>query len=271
MDLGPLLRLRGAAVTYPNGRRALVHADLEVTAGEFLVLLGPSGAGKSTLLRGLNGLVPLTEGTLEADDLGIVRGAAPLRALRKRTGMVFQQHQLIGRLSALANVLMGRLGYHSALRTLLPLPRADKVIALHALDRVGLLDRALNRVDQFSGGEQQRVGVARALAQQPRLVLADEPVASLDPATAAHVLTLIHDVCKADGIAAIVSLHQVALARRFADRIVGLAKGAVVFEGRPDALDTSALTRIYGDQAQLTTHDAREPHERLSNAAYVAV
>ena len=271
MDLRPLLRLRGAAVTYPNGRRALVRADLEVAPGEFLVLLGPSGAGKSTLLRGLNGLVPLMDGTLEVDDLGSVHDVASLRALRKRTGMVFQQHQLIGRLSALANVLTGRLGYHSGLRTLLPLPRADKVIALHALDRVGLMDRALHRVDQFSGGEQQRVGVARALAQAPRLVLADEPVASLDPTTAVHVLTLIHDVCKADGIAAIVSLHQVSLARRFADRIVGLAKGTVVFEGRSDALDVSALARIYGDPDQPPPQDARAPHAGLSDAAYVAV
>src|SRR5262245_37223328 len=176
----------------------------------------------------------MTEGALVAGRLGVVRGPGPLRAFRKRTGMVFQQHQLIGRLTALANVLTGRLGYHSPWRTLLPLPRADKVIALHALDRVGLLDLALRRVDQLSGGEQQRVGVARALAQEPRLLLADEPVASLDPATAVHVLTLMHAICKSDGIAAVVSLHQVSLALRFADRIVGLAHGAVVFGDTPE-------------------------------------
>jgi len=246
-------------VIYPNGRRALKHAELEVAAGEFVVLLGPSGAGKSTLLRSLNGLVPLSEGTLEAEGLGVVRGATAMRALRKRTGMVFQQHQLIGRLSALANVLTGRLGHHSALRSLLPAPRADKLLALHALERVGLLDRALNRVDQFSVGEQQRIGVARALAQQPRLMLADEPVASLDPATAVHVLALIHSICKADGIAAVVSLHQVSLARRFADRMVALASGALVFEGRPDELDAATLTKIYG--AGLNGHEPEEFHE----------
>ena len=269
--LDPLLRLHTASVTYPGGRRALVRTSLEVAAGEFLVLLGPSGAGKSTLLRCLNGLVPLTEGTVVADTLGAIQGPAALRALRKRTGMVFQQHQLIGRLTALANVLTGRLGYHSALRTLLPLPRADKIIALHALERVGLLDRALQRVDQFSGGEQQRVGVARALAQRPRLLLADEPVASLDPASAAHVLTLIHDVCKADGIAAVVSLHQVSLARRFADRIVGLANGTVVFHGAPEALDASSLARIYGAGAGLGAHDDEDARDVAPDAAYVTV
>jgi phosphonate transport system ATP-binding protein len=257
-------------VTYATGLRALVHTDLEVAAGEFLVLLGPSGAGKSTLLRSLNGLVPLTEGILEADGLGAVHGPTALRALRKRTGMVFQQHQLIGRLSALANVLTGRLGHHSALRSLLPLPRADKLIALHALDRVGLLDRALHRVDQLSGGEQQRVGVARALAQRPRLVLADEPVASLDPATAVHVLTLIHDICKADGLAAVVSLHQVSLARRFGDRIVGLANGRVVFEGVPEMLDAPALATIYG-RARLTEHEGGHAPQPSPDPVYLAV
>jgi phosphonate transport system ATP-binding protein len=266
----PLLNLRGGAVTYPTGRQALVRSNLEVAAGEFLVLIGASGAGKSTLLRCLNGLVPLTEGALEAEDLGAVHGPTAMRALRKRTGMVFQQHQLIGRLTALANVLTGRLGYHSSLRTLLPMPRADKLIALHALDRVGLLDRALQRVDHFSGGEQQRVGVARALAQQPRVLLADEPVASLDPATAAHVLTLIHDICKADGIAAVVVLHQPSLARRFADRIVGLANGRVVFEGAPETLDTAALTRIYGT-GHRAHYDAGEPHQPSPDPVYLAI
>ena len=264
-----MLRLHGATVTYANGRRALAHVDLEVRSGEFLVLLGPSGAGKSTLLRCLNGLVSMGEGTLVAGRLGVVRGPAALRAFRKRTGMVFQQHQLIGRLSALANVLTGRLGYHSPWRTLMPLPRGDKMIALHALDRVGLLDRALHRVDQLSGGEQQRVGVARALAQEPRLLLADEPVASLDPATAAHVLTLMHAICKSDRIAAVVSLHQVSLARRFADRIVGLAGGAVVFEDRPEALDAAALARIYGGEGRPVGPHAAQPHEASADAAYV--
>jgi len=245
----PVLTLTRGQVTYPNGTAALKPTDLTVRAGEFLVLLGPSGAGKSTLLRGLNGLVPLNGGEIAVQGLGPLRDRGALRAHRKRTGMVFQQHQLIGRLTVLENVLTGRLGYHGALRSLFPLPRADKLIALDALARVALLPYALSRADVLSGGEQQRVGIARALAQRPQVMLADEPVASLDPATALHVLGLIHEICKSDGIAAVLSLHQVELARRFADRIVGMHSGSVVFEGAPARLDAAALERIYGAHA----------------------
>jgi len=265
-----IVRVRGACVTYPNGHDALHAVDLHVEAGEFLVLLGPSGAGKSTLLRSLNGLVPLSAGQCEAEGIGPLAGAAALRAFRKRTGMVFQQHQLIGRLTALANVLTGRLGYHGALRTLLPMPRADKLIALESLDRVGLLECALRRADQLSVGQQQRVGIARALAQRPRLLLADEPVASLDPATAMHVLALIHDVCKADGIAAVVSLHQVALARHFADRVVALAGGRVLFDGAPGLLDEAALGRIYGPGTRLEEQESPQPVPPLPQTAAIA-
>ncbi len=243
------LRIRRACVTYSNGTEGLKAVDLAFRPGEFVVLLGPSGAGKSTLLRSLNGLVRLSAGELIAEGIGPVAGPAALRLHRKRTGMVFQQHQLIGRLTALANVLVGRLAFHAAARVLLPLPRADKLIALEALDRVGLLEQALERADRLSGGQQQRVGIARALAQRPRIMLADEPVASLDPATAARVLALIHSICKSDGIATIVSLHQVELARRFADRIVGVAAGRVVFDGPAASLAPAALARIYGPGA----------------------
>jgi len=252
-----LLELHRAEVTYPNGTVALRRTGLTVHAGEFLVLLGPSGAGKSTLLRTLNGLVPLTAGTLASPAAGPIADARTLRRHRQRTGMVFQQHQLIGRLTALDNVLTGRLGYHGFLRAVLPFPRHDRLLALQALDKVGLLDRALARVDQLSGGQQQRVGIARALAQQPRILLADEPVASLDPATAMHVLGLIHDVCKADGIAAVVSLHQVELARHYADRVVGIHDGSVVFDGAPHALDAAAVQRIYRRGVSVPCAEAR--------------
>jgi len=217
-----------------------------VNPGEFVVLLGPSGAGKSTLLRAINGLVESSEGTVQFNG-SRVSGRAALRWLRTRIGMIFQQHQLIGRLTALDNVLMGRLGMHSGWRTLLPMRREDRLIALKALEDVGLIDQALRRCDHLSGGQQQRVGIARALAQAPRLILADEPVASLDPTTAQNVLSLIHEVCKSSGIAAMVSLHQVELARRFADRIIGLAAGSIVFDGPVPALDRQALCRIYGE------------------------
>ncbi len=246
-----MLQLEGVSVTYPNGVRALSRTDLGFAASQFVVLLGPSGAGKSTLLRCLNGLVPPSEGRVCADDLGDIHGPRALRTHRRRTAMVFQHHQLIGRLSALGNTLTGRLGYHPSWRTLFPLPRADRLLALECLDRVGLAERALTRCDNLSGGQQQRVGIARALAQQPALILADEPVASLDPATARHVLGLLHEICKADGIPAIVSLHQVNYAREFADRIVGVADGGIVFDGPTAELGEEHLAQIYGSPAAM--------------------
>lgn len=255
-----MLATHDLQVTYPGGVFALKPTTLGFGKGEFVVLLGASGAGKSTLLRCLNGLVRPTGGTVVSTAHGDIQfGRGPLRRHRAATGMVFQQHHLIGRLTALANVLVGRLGHHSALRSLLPLPRADQRIALGALERVGLLDRALTRVDQLSGGQQQRVGIARAVAQQPRLILADEPVASLDPATASRVLDLLRTICKADGITAVVSLHQVDLARAFEDRVIGIQAGAVVFDGAPDQLGEASLDRIYGSRPNVirTLEDER--------------
>jgi phosphonate transport system ATP-binding protein len=245
----PALELHAAEVVYANGTRALWPTTLSFDEGCFTVLLGASGAGKSTLLRCLNGLVTPTRGTLVARDLGEVRSAAQRRALRATTGMVFQQHHLIGRSSVLHNVLMGRLGHRSGWASLGPWGRADKALALAAIDRVGLLERALQRADQLSGGQQQRVGVARALVQQPRVLLADEPVASLDPATAERLLALMHDICRRERLCVVVSLHQVAFARAFADRIVGLRQGAVVFDSDAAALSEPMLGALYGSGA----------------------
>jgi phosphonate transport system ATP-binding protein len=214
------------------------------------VLLGSSGAGKSTLLRCLNGLVKPTAGKIVSQAHADISQKINLRNHRRRTGMVFQQHHLIGRQSVLANVLMGRLGYSSSLRTLIPWATKDKHLALRALDRVGLLDRALHRADQLSGGQQQRVGIARALVQEPTLLLADEPIASLDPSTAERLLCLLRDICKADGLTVVVSLHQVEFAKQFADRIVGLQAGRVVFDGLPSGLTQSAVQQIYESSPQ---------------------
>lgn len=241
-----MLSVRDIEVTYPNGVAALLKTNVSFGRGKFVVLLGMSGAGKSTLLRTLNGLVRPTRGDVLVEGRGsIFKSGGTLHAHRRRTGMVFQQHHLIGRLTALENVLMGRLAAHTTLRSMLPLPRRDRLLALGALDRVGLADRALDRADQLSGGQQQRVGVARAKAQQPEIMLADEPVASLDPESAVKVLGDLHRICREDGITAVVSLHQVDLARRFADHVVGLAQGRVVFEGAPDDLGPAALDTIY--------------------------
>jgi phosphonate transport system ATP-binding protein len=241
-----MIQLHRLEVTYPNGTRALAPTSLEFARGMFTVLLGASGAGKSTLLRAINALVRPTHGEVVAEGIGALTDGRRIRAQRCRTGMIFQQHQLIGRASVLLNVLTGRLGYHSSLRTLLPFSVTEKELALTAIERVGLIEYALRRADQLSGGQQQRVGIARALVQNPTVILADEPVASLDPATADHVLGLLHGICKADGITAIVSLHQLDFARRYADRIVGLANGKVVFDGAPARLGTAEVARLYG-------------------------
>lgn len=241
----PVLSVEGISVTYATGTTALHETSIQFEDHAFTVLLGPSGAGKSTLLRSLNLLVRPTTGQIRASDLGVLDRNATIREHRQRCAMIFQQHQLIGRLSALTNVLTGRLGKHSSWRTLLPPSDEERRLALACLDRVGLLDKALSRCDAMSGGQQQRVGIARALAQEPRIILADEPVASLDPAASERVLTKLRDVCKEDGTPVIVSLHQLEYARQFADRIIGLSAGRIVFDDSPARLDDAALARIY--------------------------
>lgn len=258
-----MIRVEGLSVVYPGGVAALQSVGLDVRAGEFMVVLGRSGAGKSTLLRCLNGLVRPTAGSVRVDGIGLLDRASRLREHRRRTGMVFQLHHLIDRLTALRNVLTGRLGHHSPWRSLLPLPRADRELALRCLERVGLFEKALHRVDRLSGGERQRVGIARALAQQPRLLLADEPVANLDPATAERMLTLLRGICRADGLTAVVSLHQVDLARRYGERIVGLARGTIVFDGPVAALTEADLRRIYGSPQTTDTEPPPVPASSL--------
>lgn len=254
------------AVTYANGHQALKPVSIAFKRGELTVLLGASGAGKSTLLRCLNGLVAPSAGLVSSahhPDIGA--DAAILRDHRRRTGMIFQHHQLIPRRSALQNVLTGRLSFHSAWRSLLPLPQEDMQLALACLERVGLLKFANTRVDRLSGGQQQRVGIARALASQPEVLIADEPVASLDPASADSVMDLIKDICAGDGLTTVVSLHQLELARRVADRIIGIRAGEVVFDGAPQALCEATIASIYA--GVLPTHPRK--HNTTAPAAPV--
>ena len=243
-----MLRVENLSVTYPTGVTALRSTNVGFRRGEITVLLGSSGAGKSTLLRTLNHLTVPTAGSVVSSAYGPLDRSDVLRKHRRRTAMVFQHHQLIERRTALVNVMTGRLGYHSTWRSLLPACRSDVELALQCLERVGMLDKALSRVDQLSGGQQQRVGIARALAQTPEMILADEPVASLDPATSEKVLGLLQTVCREDGIAAVISLHQLDYASRFADRIIGLANSQVVFDGPPAKLGEHELSLIYGGQ-----------------------
>jgi phosphonate transport system ATP-binding protein len=242
-----VITLDGLSKTYPNGTHALRRVHLHAARGQVVTLLGRSGAGKSTLLRCVNGLTTPSAGEVVVGGLRLDGRGRSLRQVRRMTGMIFQQFNLVGRLSVLENVLTGRLGHRPGWPALFRrFPPEDYRLAEACLARVGLGDRAGQRADTLSGGERQRVAVARALAQEPQVLLADEPVASLDPGTAGVVLDLLRRVCREDGLTALVSLHQVGFARALSDRIVGLADGAVAFEGPPEALDGPVLARIYG-------------------------
>lgn len=244
------INIKDVTKRYANGFEALKGVSAEIEAGSFTVILGPSGAGKSTLLRTINGLETPTAGTIRIGEQIVAKQT--LREVRSQVGMVFQHFNLVDRLSVMTNVLTGRLSHRSWLGSLLYLfQHGDLDIAHDALVRVGLTDKAWSRADKLSGGQQQRVGIARALAQQPRVILADEPVASLDPVTSEEIMGLLREICTRDGITIVVNLHQVELAKRFADRVIGLNEGLVVYDGPATGLDRATLSRIYcrnGDQ-----------------------
>jgi phosphonate transport system ATP-binding protein len=245
-----LLSAKDASVEYPNGVVGMQRSNFEIYDGQLTVLIGPSGAGKSTMLRTLNGLVPLTTGSISTKEHGQLSDNNAWRSHQKRTAMIFQQHQLIGRQSALHNVLLGRVPHHGNLQCLMPWSKKDKLIALESLDRVGLLNKALERVSNLSGGEMQRVGIARALTQEPDVILADEPVASLDPGISVKILSLLNEICIEKSITAIVSLHQVDLAKQFADRLLGISDGKIIYEGTADDLKFEILRDLYGKNYQ---------------------
>lgn len=241
------LRIHALSKSY-GSKAAVSHVDLSVAPGEFVALIGPSGAGKSTIFRCISRLVIADSGEIEVlgQRMDNLSGRA-LRLQRRSIGLIFQQFNLIGRLSAMENVLAGRLGavptWRAVLRRFQP---ADRQVALEALDRVGLLAQAYQRADRLSGGQQQRVAIARVLAQESQIILADEPVASLDPIAANNVLEILRMIARERGIAVLCSLHQTALARTFADRIVALHSGRVVLNATTDALDADEIHRIYG-------------------------
>ncbi|MGB5772441.1 MAG: phosphonate ABC transporter ATP-binding protein [Crocosphaera sp.] len=248
-----MISLDNLGVTYKDGTLALQNISVKFIKGQFTVLLGASGAGKSTLLRCINLLNSPTSGQIIVEGLGDLSNPKILRKHRQKTGMIFQQHQLIPRQTALKNVLIGRLSYHSTLRSLFPLPKFDQYIALDCLDRVGLLDKALTPVKRLSGGQQQRVGIARALAQKPSFLLADEPVASLDPGSSHKILSNLRKICQEDGIGAVVSLHQIDLALEYAERIIGLANGTIIFDKHPSEIETKQLETIYQNSSLIKT------------------
>ena len=247
----PTVSLVGISKTYADNVAALSEVSFEVARGEFVVILGPSGAGKSTLMRSINRLAVPTCGKVFLNGQEITDRKRELRRARGQIGMIFQQFNLVKRLPVITNVLCGRLSHRSTWRSLFySFTREDRAIALAALAQVGLESKTFQRADTLSGGEQQRVAIARALAQKPNLILADEPVASLDPKNARQVLQCLKQVAAELGISVICNLHQIDYAREYAERIVGLAHGKIVFDGPVDKLTDDVLRHIYGEQRE---------------------
>jgi phosphonate transport system ATP-binding protein len=247
-----MLRVENLTKVYPTGTVALKDVSFEVPDGEFMVVIGLSGSGKSTLLRCINRLIDPTSGRIVWDDVDVTAAnPTQLRHIRRQIGMVFQQFNLVKRSKVMTNVLSGRLGYVNPWVSLLGLwPSSEKERAMKALERVGIADKANNRADALSGGQQQRVGIARALMQEPRLILADEPVASLDPVLAHTILHYLEALNKTDGATVICSLHFLDLVHRYATRVIALKDGVKVFEGLPNEIDRARFKEIYGEEAE---------------------
>ena len=241
-----LLELRNVSKSYGE-TQALREVSLTVEEGQFVSVIGPSGAGKSTLLRCVNRLIDATGGSiiLDGQDITRVRGRE-LRKGRTKTGMIFQNYNLVNRLSVVENVLHGRLGYKSTLTGAMGYYReAEKERAFVLLEQMGLTEQAYKRCDELSGGQKQRVGIARALMQEPKLILCDEPIASLDPNSSRVIMDYLFDINRTMKITCILNLHQVEVAMKYSDRIIGLTGGGVVFDGPPKALDKATIHQIY--------------------------
>ena len=249
----PYLRFENLTKVYERGQVvALKNVSFSVEKGEFLVIIGLSGSGKSTLLRCINRLIEPSAGQIFVDGVDVTElSSARMRRVRRKIGMIFQHFNLIKRSTVLTNTLSGRLGYMSAWRSLLGLfTRADRKLAVQNLARVGLEDKVYARADELSGGQQQRVGIARALMQNPDLLLTDEPVSALDPATSHSVMQYLEQMNQEDGVTVLASLHFLSLARRYGTRIIALKGGELMFDGSPSEIDEAKFKEIYGDEAE---------------------
>ena len=245
-----MLKIKQLVKKYNTGDLALNSVDLEVQKGQVMALIGPSGAGKSTLIRCVNRLVAPTSGEIWFNGENIVKmRSGKLRRARRSMGMIFQEFALVERLTVMENVLSGRLGYVGFWRSYLrKFPRNDIKGAFRLIEKVGLDTMTNKRADELSGGQRQRVGIARALIQNPDILLVDEPTASLDPKTSRQIMRLITELCEENQLAAIINIHDVALAQMFSERIVGLREGSIVYDGSPDDLKPDVLTEIYGKE-----------------------
>lgn len=246
----PTLTLNNLTKRYPTGDLALDNVTLDIPEGEVLALIGPSGAGKSTLIRCVNRLVEPTSGEVKLGDLEIARlGSAKLRLARRKMGMIFQEYALVERLTVMENVLSGRLGYVGFWASWFRrFPQEDISNAFRLLERVGLAGMEDKRADALSGGQRQRVGIARALIQDPDILLVDEPTASLDPKTSRQTMRLIDELCRERGLTAVINIHDVPLAKMFAQRVIGLQAGRIVYDGSAEGLTPDTLTQIYGEE-----------------------
>ncbi|MCA2001289.1 MAG: phosphonate ABC transporter ATP-binding protein [Chloroflexi bacterium] len=247
-----MLQVKNLTKIYDGGVKALDSVSFQVPKGEFLAVIGLSGSGKSTLLRCINRLIDPTEGQILWNGVDVT-AATPeeMRMIRRKIGMVFQHFNLVHRSKVITNVLAGRLGYVNPAWSLVNrFPREDVAKAIRQLERVGIADKAYQRADELSGGQQQRVGIARALMQDPHMILADEPVASLDPVLAHSIMKHLEEINKNDGVTVLCSLHFLDLVHRYADRVIALNQGQLVFEGRPQEIDDKKFKEIYGRDAE---------------------
>jgi phosphonate transport system ATP-binding protein len=243
-----MIEFKDVSKVYPNGTVGLDHINLTIQPGEFVIIVGLSGAGKSTMLRAINRLHEITDGEIVINGQSITAAKGKsLRLIRRDIGMIFQTFNLVKRVTVLRNVLSGRVAYHGTLRTMFGLwPKQDVELALDALSRVNIREKAYARADELSGGQQQRVSIARALAQEAKIILADEPVASLDPLTTRQVMDDLKRINQELGITTIVNLHFLDLAREYGTRIIGLRAGKVVFDGPVAEATDDVFSSIYG-------------------------
>ena len=243
-----MIKFQDVSVTYPGGVEALKNLDLEINEGDFLIIVGLSGAGKSTLLRTINNLVKPSNGVVFLDNKDITNAnKKQLKQIRSEIGMIFQTFNLVNRSTVLKNVLTGRLSKVSTIRSILGLwPKDQKQMAFEALNQVEILEKAYVRASNLSGGQQQRVGIARALSQKPKVMLADEPVASLDPITSRVVMSYLKKINQELGITTIVNLHFLDLAKEFGDRLIGLRDGELVYDGKVNDVSDKDFENIYG-------------------------
>jgi phosphonate transport system ATP-binding protein len=258
-----LLSLHDVSKQYGKDTKALSDVNFSVNTGEFVSIIGPSGAGKSTLLRCINRMIDASSGEIMFDNVDVMKiNKRQLRKLRTQMGMIFQHYNLVYRLSVIENVLHGRLGYKSTLGGILGLyTEEEKRQAMKILRQLGLEDQMYKRADQLSGGQKQRVGIARALIQNPKLLLCDEPIASLDPNAAKIIMDHLRNIADTMGITVVCNLHQVDVALRYSDRVIGVNKGIVIYDGAPQQMTTDQIHQIYGSEFGELIFDAGDRHE----------